>query len=158
VAPITLGTGQQNKVLEAIASGCEVVCSADVSDGLPGLRDFISIAKTAEEYAELILKKWTDYPKNESQRNLAKAFVKENFSWEKNTAPLLELLKKPKCNYLIILYEIIINNRCPRVVFPIRCINHYICSLMEPITPSLHSIEDALEDIRQGKVLIVVGQ
>lgn len=96
VAPITLGTGQQNKVLEAMASGCEVVCSEDVSAGLPGLVNYISLATSADEYAELIIKKWDSYDQNKLQRNKAKEFVKENFSWEKNTAPLVELLKTTK--------------------------------------------------------------
>jgi polysaccharide biosynthesis protein PslH len=96
VAPITLGTGQQNKVLEAIACGCEVVCSEDVSAGLPGLINYISLANTPDEYAELIIKKWEAYDQNTLQRKMAKEFVKENFSWEKNTAPLVELLKTKK--------------------------------------------------------------
>ncbi|MEO5583804.1 MAG: glycosyltransferase family 4 protein [Saprospiraceae bacterium] len=96
VAPITLGTGQQNKVLEAIASGCEVVCSQDVSAGLPGLINYISLAGSADEYAELIIKKWDSYDQNRILRNNAKEFVKENFSWEKNTAPLVDLLKTEK--------------------------------------------------------------
>ncbi|MEP7322592.1 MAG: glycosyltransferase [Saprospiraceae bacterium] len=96
VAPITLGTGQQNKVLEAIASGCEVVCSEDVSAGLPGLINYISLASSPDEYAELIIKKWDSFDQNRTLRNKAKDFVKENFSWEKNTAPLVELIKTTK--------------------------------------------------------------
>lgn len=84
VAPLSTGTGLQNKLLEAMA--CEVPCitSALAANALKAnSQENILIASTADEYAAQIL---TLIKQPEQAESLAKAgrkFVLENFSWQK---------------------------------------------------------------------------
>ena len=96
IAPITLGTGQQNKVLEAIASGCEVVCSAEVSTGLQPIAAHLSIARNSSEYAQIVIQKGNKYDQNNEIRIKAIERVRQSFNWEINTMDLVNLIKNQK--------------------------------------------------------------
>lgn len=93
VAPITLGTGQQNKVLEAIASGCAIVCSKEVCGGLSSITQYLSEAESPEDYAQSIQDHLICYDHNKVKKDEAKASVRHNFDWKITTSPLIELIK-----------------------------------------------------------------
>lgn len=93
VAPIFLGAGQQNKIMEAMASGIPCITSSNVNMGIgakPG--ETILIAEEANEYASHIF----DLLEKENQANkiaqAAKKFVQTNFSWSKNVEKLEQLI------------------------------------------------------------------
>jgi glycosyltransferase involved in cell wall biosynthesis len=89
VAPVFAGTGQQNKILEALASGCTVLCTPDVQKALdlpsPGL---IRVAVDANDFASQIRTLLSAGPVPDSQISRARAYLQEHFSWEKNASTL----------------------------------------------------------------------
>lgn len=93
VAPITLGTGQQNKVLEAIASGCSIVCSKEVRGGLPSIIKYLAEAESPEDYTQSIQDHLIRFDHDRVKRDEAKASVRRNFDWKMTTSPLIELIK-----------------------------------------------------------------
>jgi len=96
VAPIFAGTGQQNKILEAIASGCIVICTAEVQSAL-GIRtpDLIHVQQTAEGFAKEIDQILGHPEVFQPQIHQAREYIRKNFSWEKNTSILERLLIGP---------------------------------------------------------------
>lgn len=92
IAPISLGTGQQNKILEALACGCAVITSPEVNQGLKIPSEFIRIANNANEYALQVLELMDTYPYKNSSRLDAKCWVQDHFSWEKNSKKLIDLI------------------------------------------------------------------
>ncbi len=93
VAPITKGTGLQNKVLEALAAGCMVVCSEQVSKGLGAEFSAIRIAKNAEEYVHHILHLHDQYQSLKNERDQSQKYLQEFYSWQFQTNKLIDLIK-----------------------------------------------------------------
>ncbi|MDZ4710639.1 MAG: glycosyltransferase [Saprospiraceae bacterium] len=93
VAPIFAGTGQQNKILEAIASNCIVLCTPDVQAAL-GIRtpELIHVQQTAEGFAWEIDQILTNPEAFISQSRQAQDYIRKYFSWEKNTQILEKLI------------------------------------------------------------------
>lgn len=93
VAPIFAGTGQQNKILEAIASGCIVLCTPEVQAAL-GIRtpELIHVQQTAEGFAREIDQILEHPDEFRLQTLAAREFVRKHFSWEKNTLVLEKLM------------------------------------------------------------------
>lgn len=95
IAPMQLGSGLQNKLLEAMALGIPCITS-DVANNSLGAKpgNEVLIANTAQEFATEIC----NLLKNELlQIALSKAgreFVEKNYSWESNNAKLQEFLVK----------------------------------------------------------------
>lgn len=93
VAPIFFGTGQQNKIMEAMACGVPVICSSEVAKGVgAGHLVHLLIANNASEFVEAI-----ELIKNDTELRLklsrqALDFVKNHFSWEKSINSLDKLL------------------------------------------------------------------
>ncbi|MFN8318280.1 MAG: glycosyltransferase [Saprospiraceae bacterium] len=93
VAPIFFGTGQQNKIMEAMACGVPVICSSEVAKGVGAIHlEHLLIANTAVEFVEAItqLKHDEDLRLKISQQALE--YVKNHFSWEKSVQILDKLL------------------------------------------------------------------
>lgn len=93
VAPIFAGTGQQNKILEAIASGCIVICTPEVQTAL-GIRtpELIHVQQTAEGFAREIEQIMNRPDQFQAQVHQAKEYIRKHFSWEKNTLILEKLI------------------------------------------------------------------
>ncbi|MBK9735686.1 MAG: glycosyltransferase [Saprospiraceae bacterium] len=85
-APLWSGTGQQNKILEAMAMGLPCVTTSTVNNAIGGLPDSdILIADTATQFAEKIDILLNDPILYQKISNNAKIFVKQNFDWKQNS-------------------------------------------------------------------------
>ncbi len=96
VAPVFAGTGQQNKILEALASGCTVICTPDVQKALdipsPGM---IQVAVSAKDFATQI-RAALEANEDKTDRSAAiRTYLLEHFSWEKSTTVLEALFTRP---------------------------------------------------------------
>ena len=96
IAPMRLGTGLQNKLLEAMASGIPCVTSALAGKPLENIQQAkdIMICNTLTGYIDsisLLLTNPTLY--NEMAQN-GQRFVKENYNWEITTKKLEEILQR----------------------------------------------------------------
>ena len=94
VAPMRLGTGLQNKLLEAMATQLPCVTSPLAGKPLKGITDQhdILICDKVEEYVEAITQLLTDnvYYQQISQQGYQ--YVQQRYSWEAATEPLTGLL------------------------------------------------------------------
>ena len=92
IAPMRMGTGLQNKLLEAMAMSKACVTTDIVNKALLAPQDVICTANSAKELALLC----TDLLKNSKHRNdlgeKARIFVKNKYSWKKTTSKLNKLL------------------------------------------------------------------
>lgn len=85
VAPIWSGTGQQNKILEAMAMGQPCVTTASVNNAIGANPDHeVMIAATAQEFAHAITRLLTDSDLYTDISRRCVEYVKQNFSWEQN--------------------------------------------------------------------------
>ena len=93
VAPMMIGTGLQNKLLEAMAMRIPCVTSTLANNALHAKEnEEILIAETAEEYANHILELLDNSSKSEQIATAGHNLVTEHFSWEGTTKPLLNIL------------------------------------------------------------------
>ena len=86
VAPMTIATGIQNKVLVSMANGVPVVISPRVAKGMP---DFIDgthglLGETDEKFAENCLRLMKDGDLRQKIGQNAYDLMKENYSWKKH--------------------------------------------------------------------------
>jgi glycosyltransferase involved in cell wall biosynthesis len=90
-----IGTGMQNKILEAMAMSLPCITSnlANNSIGATDGKDVL-IAEKPEQYAELIISLLNDKQKAKSIAASGNAFVRENYNWEIQTKKLEELFLK----------------------------------------------------------------
>ena len=94
VAPIFVGSGLQNKILEAMAMGMPCVTTPIVAKPIQAPERLVQSAKTAEEFVSKITHLIEDEELLELVRLEARHFVSEHFSWIGSCAPLAELLQK----------------------------------------------------------------
>jgi len=93
VAPMMIGTGLQNKLLEAMAMRIPCVTSTLANNALHAkANEEILIAETAQEYANHILELLDNSSRSEQIATAGHNLVTEHFSWEGATKPLLEIL------------------------------------------------------------------
>jgi len=93
IAPMMIGTGMQNKLIEAMALGIPCITSPLANNAIKGIHnESIIVAENKFEFVNGIQKLLSDdkfYLKiSEGGRNLALS----NFDWEKNTKKLIDLL------------------------------------------------------------------
>jgi sugar transferase (PEP-CTERM/EpsH1 system associated) len=99
IAPMRIGTGLQNKLLEAMAMELPCITSALANQALGAIEnEEILIGNTAQEYANHIITLMKDELKCEILAKKGHAFVKREFSWEKSTALLEALFKSNNVN------------------------------------------------------------
>lgn len=96
IAPITKGTGMQNKILEAIASGCEVICSKEVSDGLGLKLNTVHIAHNAAAYISEIGNLLSHFSSHSAQRENSRNFLAKEFNWVDKNKLLIDIINKHK--------------------------------------------------------------
>lgn len=94
VAPIRVGAGIQNKILEYMALGLPVVSSSIGLEGLsarPG-RDIL-LADTPEQYAAQFSALWNDQTLASEIGRAGFDYARENHSWPAKLAPLIERIE-----------------------------------------------------------------
>ncbi|MBK9175564.1 MAG: glycosyltransferase [Flavobacteriales bacterium] len=93
VAPMQIGTGLQNKLLEAMAMRIPCITSALANNAVgapPG--QAILIGETPEEYAALILRLLDDAAERARIAEQGYRFVREHFNWDRSARALEDLL------------------------------------------------------------------
>ncbi|HBH05322.1 MAG TPA: hypothetical protein DDX92_01805 [Flavobacteriales bacterium] len=94
VAPMEIGSGMQNKILEAMAMEIPVVTSRLAAEPIGAKHNNeLLVADSNEEFIQCIHSLLTDQNLRDEITQNAKNFVKEKFSWKSNTAKLLELIQ-----------------------------------------------------------------
>jgi len=94
IAPMRIGTGLQNKLLEAMAMNLPCITSKLANQALGAKPDYeILIGDSAGEFAGHIIKLLQDDKLYSSIADNGHAFVKRVFSWENSTAQLENLMK-----------------------------------------------------------------
>ena len=92
-APMMIGTGLQNKLLEAMAMEIPCITSSLANNALQAKpNEEILIGSTAEEFAKNILGLLENQERANSLAKAGHQLVKKQFSWEGATKPLLEIL------------------------------------------------------------------
>jgi hypothetical protein len=90
-APLRFGAGIQNKLLEAMAMGVPVVASPLAADGLrteEGEVPPVAVAKTRDEWVELIVERLRETERDPAPHLEGRRFVEQNFVWARSTAKL----------------------------------------------------------------------
>lgn len=94
VAPMMIGTGLQNKLLEAMAMKLPCITSTLANNALKAEpNNEVLIASTAEEYANGIIELLQDSSKSEAIAEAGYQLITSGFSWEGATKPLLEVIQ-----------------------------------------------------------------
>lgn len=97
VAPMMIGTGLQNKLLEAMAMKIPCITSTLANNALQAKPDSeILIAGTPEEYANQILELLSDTQRANALALAGHELVKKEFSWDGATKPLLDTIESLK--------------------------------------------------------------
>lgn len=91
IAPLFLGSGMQNKVLEAIASNRPVICSSHVIDAMPMLRELVYIADRPEDFLSHYLTLKRDSYQQEKQKE-ALAVLKNELTWQRQNETLKKII------------------------------------------------------------------
>jgi glycosyltransferase involved in cell wall biosynthesis len=93
IAPMQIGTGLQNKLLEAMAMQIPCITSPLAFQALKAEagRDIL-VASTPDEYVNHVMTLLNDPVKAREIGNNGYRFVHENYSWEKETAKIESLL------------------------------------------------------------------
>jgi polysaccharide biosynthesis protein PslH len=95
IAPMQIGTGLQNKLLEAMAMQVPCITSPLANQALQAKEnEEILIARTPEEYADKVLLLLTNPDKSREIAMNGYNYVLRNYSWEKETAKIEELIRK----------------------------------------------------------------
>lgn len=94
IAPMRMGTGLQNKILQAMAMKIPCVVSSLAAKGLSeNGKDFILIADTPKEFKEKILKLLNDKQYYNTIAEKSYEYVKANYDWTKISLQLENLLQ-----------------------------------------------------------------
>lgn len=95
VAPLQIGTGLQNKLLEAMAMGRPSITTPLANNALNAVHnETILIASNATEFAEAIRTLLTDQELYERLAENGKTFVLKTFSWPHAVEKLVQLMQK----------------------------------------------------------------
>lgn len=95
VAPVRLGAGVQNKVLEYMALGLPVITSPLALEGLQARAGTdLLVAATPEEYATQLETLWHDEGLRARLAARAYRYVRENHSWAGRLRPLVEWVSR----------------------------------------------------------------
>jgi glycosyltransferase involved in cell wall biosynthesis len=93
IAPMFIGTGVQNKLLEAMAMGIPCITTSLANKPLKAIPDNqILIADTVEEFLSQIKRLETQANLFDEIAKNAKIFVKENYSWGKSSSELVRIM------------------------------------------------------------------
>ena len=93
-APLRIGTGLQNKLLEAMAMGLPCVTTTLANNALQAVHnESVVIADDTEAHANAIVRLLNDPDERERIRQNGCQFVKEHYSWQETTRKLMHLMQ-----------------------------------------------------------------
>jgi sugar transferase (PEP-CTERM/EpsH1 system associated) len=93
VAPMMIGTGLQNKLLEAMSMGIPCITSALANNALGATpNEHLIIAKSPLEFADAINNLLSNPDQVQQIGKAGRKFIQENYGWEGQTEPLLKIL------------------------------------------------------------------
>lgn len=96
VAPMMLGTGMQNKLLEAMAMGIPCITTNLANAPIRTThKKEILVANDELEFISSIKQLLNNHELYEKIQQNASAFVRDEYSWEKATSELIELIHNP---------------------------------------------------------------
>ncbi len=95
IAPMTIGTGMQNKLLEAMALGIPCITTPLANNAIQAIHDKDILESSSPDEINIQIDKLLS---SEAERNLigqnGSDFVRNNYSWEKTTAILRDRIEK----------------------------------------------------------------
>lgn len=93
LAPMRLGSGMQNKLLEAMSMGLPCLTSALAANGLPdGLRGIPLVGESDDDFVRLALELLENTELRAARGREGREAVSAHSSWERATAPLIQLI------------------------------------------------------------------
>jgi len=96
-APLNIGTGLQNKLLEAMAMRIPCITSSLANNALKATdKKEVLIGNTPEEYKLLILNLLSDPVKSDTVAAAGKKYVENTFNWKVSTQNLIHLIENKK--------------------------------------------------------------
>lgn len=97
LAPMMIGTGMQNKLLEAMAIGVPCITTPLANNPIGTTENKeILVASTPDEFKKAIELLFSNEVKYTEIQSNARAFVEENHHWNKTTERLVELIESTK--------------------------------------------------------------
>jgi glycosyltransferase involved in cell wall biosynthesis len=95
LAPMQIGTGLQNKLLEAMAMGLPSITSPLANHALGAPEgDCILVGHSPQEIAELAIDLLRNPEKRKSLAIYGQQFVKDHFSWDTHNAKLEKIITR----------------------------------------------------------------
>ena len=95
IAPMMIGTGMQNKLLEAMALGIPCITTPLANNAIKGINyESILVANTKYEFANAVQLLLNDENLYNKISENGKKLVLENFDWNKTTMDLIKLFEK----------------------------------------------------------------
>lgn len=99
LAPMMIGTGMQNKLLEAMAMGIPCVTTSLANNAIQGThQQEIMVAETPEEFVKAIQELNENTDLYNSLKENARKFVSERYSWKITTGKLIQEMEKHMAN------------------------------------------------------------
>lgn len=93
IAPMRIGTGLQNKLLEAMSMGMPCITSALANQALGAAENReILVGRSPEEFAGHIIKLLTDPEFAESIASAGMSFVRQTYDWDNSTMQIEKLM------------------------------------------------------------------
>lgn len=94
LAPLFIGTGLQNKLLEAMAMGLPAITTPLANNALEAVdKESVLIASNAEQFADSIVSLLEDKEQWQSISGAGRKFVQERYSWAGSVGKLEHLMK-----------------------------------------------------------------
>ena len=94
VAPMMIGTGMQNKLIEAMAMGIPCITTSLANNAIKALNnESIIVANTKEEFIDAIEKLLSDSIYYSKIADGGKAFVKNNYNWKTTSQKLSSIFE-----------------------------------------------------------------
>lgn len=91
IAPIRLGGGIQNKVLESLACGARVIISSKAASSLPDIDSSGAlVCNSPNEWVETIIKCYNESKNMTSKSTLGPSYILNNFTWDKYSSAILD--------------------------------------------------------------------
>jgi glycosyltransferase involved in cell wall biosynthesis len=93
IAPMMIGTGMQNKLLEAMALGIPCITTTLANNAIQAVHnEHILVANTTDEFLAAINDLLTDQELYKRIATNGQAYIRENYSWKKSTQELAALI------------------------------------------------------------------